>query len=71
MGLMGLIEIESLGGKRYIFVTIDDFSKFTWVDILREKFDTFEAFKKFCVRLKVEKYCNISKLIKIRSDQGK
>ncbi|KAK4837986.1 hypothetical protein QYF36_010150 [Acer negundo] len=30
MELMGLIQIESLGGKRYIFVCVNDFSRFTW-----------------------------------------
>lgn len=25
MDLMGLIEVESLGGKRYCFVVVDDF----------------------------------------------
>ena len=29
MDLMGPMQTESLGGKRYIFVCVDDFSRFT------------------------------------------
>ena len=28
---------ESLGGKRYIMVIVDDFSRYTWMEFLREK----------------------------------
>ena len=55
MDLMGPIQIESLNGKRYIFVCVDDFSRYTWVDFLKEKYDTFDAFKTLCLKLKVEK----------------
>ncbi|KAI9162620.1 hypothetical protein LWI28_029000 [Acer negundo] len=37
MDLMGLMQTESLGGKRYIFVYVDDFSRFTWTYFLIEK----------------------------------
>ena len=30
--LMGPTRIESLGGKRYIMVIVDDFSRYTWVE---------------------------------------
>ncbi|XP_024019817.1 uncharacterized protein LOC112091153 [Morus notabilis] len=36
------IEVESIGGRKYIFVCVDDFSRFTWVDFIREKSDTFK-----------------------------
>ena len=71
MDLMGPIQVESINGKRYIFVCVDDFSRFTWVDFLREKSDTFDAFKNLCVKLRVEKDCNIGKIVRIRSDHGK
>ena len=29
MDLMGPMQVESLGGKRYAFVCVDDFSKFS------------------------------------------
>ena len=30
MDLMGPMQTESLDGKRYIFVCVDDFFRFTW-----------------------------------------
>ena len=35
MDLMGPIQEESLNGKRYIFVCVDVFSRFSWVDVLK------------------------------------
>jgi hypothetical protein len=37
MDLMGPMQFESLGGKRYAFVVVDDFSRFTWINFIREK----------------------------------
>ena len=71
MDLMGPIQVESLNGKRYIFVCVDDFSRFSWVNFLREKSDTFDAFKTLCMKLCVEKDCGIGKIVRIRSDHGK
>ena len=34
LDLMGLIRTESLGGKRYIMVVVDDFTRYTWVILL-------------------------------------
>ena len=53
--LMGPMQTESLGGKRYVFVCVDDFSRYTWVDFLREKSDTFAAFEALCNKVRREK----------------
>jgi len=45
MDLMGPMQVESIGGKRYVLVVVDDFSRFTWVNFIREKSDTFGVFK--------------------------
>ncbi|XP_051127607.1 uncharacterized protein LOC127249059 [Andrographis paniculata] len=37
MDLMGPVDTPSLGGKKYILVCIDDFSRYTWVDFMKEK----------------------------------
>src|ERR1044072_10030345 len=42
MDLMGPMPVEILGGKRYAFVCVDDFSRYTWINFIREKSDTFE-----------------------------
>lgn len=68
MGLMGQTQIESIGGKKYIFVCVDDFSRFTWVDFLREKFETFKVFKALCLKLENEANSSIKKIFRIRRD---
>ena len=66
--LMGPTRIESLGGKRYIMVIVDDFSRYTWVEFLREKSEACEKLEILCKRLQNEKRVPI---VKIRSDHGK
>ena len=71
MDLMGPMQVESIGGKRYVFVFVDDFFRFTWVDFIRKKSKTFNVFKRLCKKLKNEKDINIGKIVRIRSDHGK
>nr|GEX03309.1 hypothetical protein [Tanacetum cinerariifolium] len=57
MDLCGPMRVESLNGKKYILVIVDDYSRFTWVKCLRSK-DEAPAFiikflKMIQVRLKV------------------
>ena len=66
--LMGPTRTESLGGKRYIMVIVDDFSRYTWVEFLREKSEECEKLGSLCKRLQNEKGIPI---VKIRSDHGK
>ncbi|KAG9446379.1 hypothetical protein H6P81_012507 [Aristolochia fimbriata] len=35
--LMGIVQTESIAGKKYVMVCVDDFTKFTWVESLSEK----------------------------------
>jgi len=53
--LMGPMQVASIGGKRYVLVVDDDFSKFTSVNFIREKSDTFETLKELCTQLQREK----------------
>jgi hypothetical protein len=39
MDLMGPTRTASLGGRKYILVVVDDYSRFTWAIVLREKSD--------------------------------
>ena len=34
LDLMGPTRIESLGGKKYIMIMVDDFTRYTWVILL-------------------------------------
>ena len=49
--LMGPTKTESLGGKQYIMVIVDDFSRYTWVEFLREKSEAYENMENLCKRL--------------------
>ena len=66
--LMGPTRTESLRGKRYIMVIVEDFSRYTWVEFLREKSEAYEKLETLCKRLQNEKGVPI---VKIRSDHGK
>nr|GEX44372.1 hypothetical protein [Tanacetum cinerariifolium] len=57
MDLCGPIRVESVNGKKYILVIVDDYSQFTWVKFLRSKDEAPDFIIKFLkmiqVRLKV------------------
>ncbi|KAI3759537.1 hypothetical protein L6452_07424 [Arctium lappa] len=42
--LCGPISVQSLGGKKYILVLIDEFSRYTWVEFVRKKSDVPKNF---------------------------
>ncbi|KAG7540628.1 Zinc finger CCHC-type [Arabidopsis thaliana x Arabidopsis arenosa] len=65
--LMGPVQMESINGKKYIFVLVDDFSRYTWVQFLREKSEAVESFKILALQLQNEK----GRIIQIRSDHGR
>ena len=66
--LMGPTRTESLGGKRYIMVIVDNFSSYNWIEFLREKLEACEKLEILCKKLQNEKGVPI---VKIRSDHGK
>ena len=51
LNLMSPTRTESLGGKRYIMVVVDDFTRYTWVIFLRSKSDAPEHIETLCTRL--------------------
>jgi transposase InsO family protein len=68
MDLMGPMQVESLGGKKYAYVVVDDYTRYTWVNFIREKSDTFEVFKDLYTQLQRKKDTVI---VRIRSDHGR
>lgn len=64
---MGPIQTESINGKRYVFVLVDDFSRNTWVHFLREKLEAVESFKILALEVQNEKRKTIAQ---IRSNYG-
>ena len=69
--LMGPMQNESISGKRYVMVLVDDYSRFTWVEFLRDKSDTFGSFSALILRLQTEKDSKVGKVFRLRSDHGK
>ena len=62
MDLMGPMQVENLGGKRYVFVSVDDYSRFSWASFLREKSNAFTAFKILFLKLMVKRTNNSRRL---------
>ncbi|GKB41498.1 retrovirus-related pol polyprotein from transposon TNT 1-94 [Tanacetum coccineum] len=53
MDLCGPMSIESINGKKYILVIVDDYSRFTWVKLLRLKDEAPEFIIKFLKMIQV------------------
>ena len=65
--LFGPTAIQSLGGRHYTLVIVDDFSRFTWVFFLRNKSETFKVLTDFLKSIKIEYSTEVAL---IRSDHG-
>ncbi|CAA7028213.1 unnamed protein product [Microthlaspi erraticum] len=52
--------------KRYVFVLVDDYSRYTWVRFIRDKSDTMASFKIWALQVINEK----GSIKRIRSDHG-
>ena len=52
MNLCGPKRVKSRGGKRYMFVLVDDYSRYTWPLSLTSKDDAFKAFCSYKKTLK-------------------
>ena len=59
-------EVRSLGHNKYILKFIDDFTRKTWIYLLKENFKAFNKFKEFKVLIERQSGCNIKIL---RSDR--
>jgi transposase InsO family protein len=67
MDLFGPTTYTSIGGNKYGFVIMDDFTRYTWVAFLVEKSDVFATFKTFIKRVQNKFQTTIKK---VRSDNG-
>ena len=67
MDLFGPNAYISIGGNKYGFVIVDDFSRFTWVFFLRDKGETQGILKKVSRRAQNKFEVKIKK---VRSDNG-
>lgn len=67
MDLFGPTTYMSIGGNKYEFVIVDDFTRFTWVFFLNDKIEVFNIFKSFIKISENEFELRIKKVI---SDNG-
>jgi transposase InsO family protein len=67
MDLFGPNAYISIGGNKYGYVIVDDYSRFTWVFFLKDKSETQEIFKRFARRAQNEFDVKIKK---VRSGNG-
>ncbi|KAK2412918.1 hypothetical protein QL285_048063 [Trifolium repens] len=65
--ICGPINPSSNGGRRYFITFTDDFSRKTWVYIMKEKSEAFDIFKNFKALVENESRCKIQCL---RTDRG-
>ena len=59
---MGPARVQSLGGKKYILVVVDDFTRYTWVVLLKDKAEALEKIIHLCKKLQVDKNIVITRI---------
>ena len=52
-------QVRSLGHNKYILIFINDFTRKTWIYLLKENFQAFNKFKEFKVLIERQSGCNI------------
>ena len=67
MDLFGPTKYTSIGGNKYGFVIVDDFTRYTWIFFRVDKSDVFATFKTFIKRIHNEFETTIKK---VESDNG-
>ncbi|GJS99716.1 retrovirus-related pol polyprotein from transposon TNT 1-94, partial [Tanacetum coccineum] len=65
MDLCGPMRVESINGKKYFLVIVDDYSRFTWVKFLRSK-DLDDVIK--CIK-NIQVHLNAT-VHNVRTDNG-
>jgi transposase InsO family protein len=56
MNLVGLARVPSGGGKWYVLVVVDDYSRYAWVFFLEDKGETFGFIRDLVLRLRNERH---------------
>nr|GFC21288.1 putative ribonuclease H-like domain-containing protein [Tanacetum cinerariifolium] len=67
MDLCGPMRVESVNGKKYILIIVDDYSRFTWIKFLRSKDETPMFIIKFLKMIQVRLNVPVRR---IRTDNG-
>ncbi|KAJ9553680.1 hypothetical protein OSB04_017725 [Centaurea solstitialis] len=67
MDLCGPMRVQSINGKKYVLVMVDDYSRYTWVKFLRSKDEAPEIIISVLKEVQVNLQSHVQK---IRSDHG-
>ncbi|GKF66827.1 retrovirus-related pol polyprotein from transposon TNT 1-94, partial [Tanacetum coccineum] len=67
MDLCGPMHVESINGKKYILVIVNDYSRFNWVKFLRSKDEAPDTFIKCIKNIQVRLNATVRN---VRSDNG-
>jgi hypothetical protein len=68
MDLVGPARVRSAGGKWYVLIIVDEYSRYAWVFFLADKGETFGVLRDLILRLKNERHGDA--VCDIRSDNG-
>nr|GFA32087.1 retrovirus-related Pol polyprotein from transposon TNT 1-94 [Tanacetum cinerariifolium] len=67
MDFNGPMRVQTINGKKYILVIVDDYSRFTWVKFLSSKDETSDVVIKFITQIQV----GLNKTVRcVRTDNG-
>nr|GEY89663.1 hypothetical protein [Tanacetum cinerariifolium] len=67
MDLCGPMRVESINGKRYVLVVVDDYSRYTWVFYLHSKDEASEVIISFIKKTQVNLPLQVQR---VRTDNG-
>nr|GEW77233.1 retrovirus-related Pol polyprotein from transposon TNT 1-94 [Tanacetum cinerariifolium] len=67
MDLCGPMCVQSINGKRYVLVVVDDYSRYTWVLFLHSKYEASEVIISFIKKTQVNLQLHVQR---VRTDNG-
>nr|GEX83015.1 retrovirus-related Pol polyprotein from transposon TNT 1-94 [Tanacetum cinerariifolium] len=67
MDLCGPMRVESINGKRYVLVVVDDYSRYTWVFFLHSKDEASDVIISFIKKTQVNLQLQVQR---VRTDNG-
>nr|GFB59953.1 Gag-Pol polyprotein [Tanacetum cinerariifolium] len=67
MDLCGSMRVQSINGKRYVLVVVDDYSRYTWVFFLHSKHEASEVIISFIKKTQVNLQLQVQR---VRNDNG-
>jgi hypothetical protein len=56
MNLVGTARVRFAGGKWYVLVVVDNYSRYAWVSFLEDKGETFGFVRDLVLRLRNERH---------------